>query len=129
MRWVVMACVGLVVAGCATVKNGTSQDVTVTTTPLGAACTLSNDGGHWKLVTPGTVRVTRSSSDLTIRCSAPGYQEVTQSFAAFAKRGREYGYDDRNPNYLDLPFAVVDAATGANHFYPEKIELTLAPAP
>ena len=121
--------IGVLLAGCATVKNGTTQDVAVLTTPAGASCTLSNESGHWKLVTPGTVRVTRSSSALEVVCTAAGYKGLVQSFAATAKRGREYGYDDRNPNYIDLPFVVVDAATGANRFYPDKIELVLTPVP
>lgn len=65
---------GVAVSGCATIIKGTTQDISVNTTPVGGAdCTLVNSEGTWYLTTPGTVKVHKTKTDLDITCKKDGY--------------------------------------------------------
>ena len=108
----------ILTAGCATMKNGGKQTVTVVTTPVnGAVCTLSNKKGTWKVNrTPSTVVVRRSSKALTIECHEPGWRsgkvmvksKVPKGFAGGAILGGITG-------------TVIDMMGGAAYEYPERI--------
>jgi hypothetical protein len=65
---------GVAVSGCATIIKGTTQDISVNTTPVGGAdCTLVNSEGTWYLTTPGTAKVHKTKTDLDITCKKDGY--------------------------------------------------------
>lgn len=51
-------------------------------TAVPAKCTLTNEHGDWSLSTPDTVTVRRSSTDLQIKCEAPGYAPVQETLKA-----------------------------------------------
>ena len=120
--FVMLLCLG----GCATVTAEDTQGIAVTTEPAGAACTLTNKVGSWKIAaTPATATATatvqRSFSPLKIECQK-GTLSATQSLEPFT-RGRAYG----NILLLGIP-AYVDAATGAGYEYrPESVTLKLTP--
>jgi hypothetical protein len=61
--------------GCATITEGSSQTITIDTTPPGVLCNVDREGEHIGTITatPGTVKVERSKKDLKIVCEAPGY--------------------------------------------------------
>ena len=115
-------------SACATLVNGTSQNVTVSTNPPGANCTLDRIGARVGAIpaTPGSVRVDKSKNDLSVTCAKDGYQTATVS---------------RPPSFGAATFGniiaggvvgvVVDAASGANYTYPDDIRIDLAanPAP
>jgi hypothetical protein len=115
----------LSLSGCATIIEGTGQSVAITTTPPGAACTISRQGETLGQVvsTPGSIRIDKSKNDLTVACAKPGYQTATLS---------------QSPTFNATTFgnivaggvvgAVVDASTGANYEYPAQIIVQLAPA-
>ncbi|HYP64669.1 MAG TPA: hypothetical protein VEQ16_12305, partial [Acidocella sp.] len=69
---------------CASIVNGTTEPVTVSTTndvgaPLDSAqCDLSNKRGDWSVTTPQTVIVHRSFSALQVKCTKSGYEEADQ---------------------------------------------------
>lgn len=63
-----LACVLLLaLSACAQpiILNGRGSD--------GAACTLANDRGSWRVTMPATVNVVPSRADLTIDCAKPGW--------------------------------------------------------
>ena len=75
-------------------------------------------------MTPGDVRLQRSSKDLVITCAKEGYQTATvQQEPKFS--GVTFG------NFvLGGPVGfVVDAASGASFYYPSEVKLGLAPNP
>jgi hypothetical protein len=63
-------------------KETVSVAVVDGNTPVPAKCTLTNEHGDWSLSTPDTVTVRRSSSDLQIKCEAPGYAPVQETVKA-----------------------------------------------
>ena len=112
-------------SACATLVNGTSQTVTVSTTPPGASCTLDRMGTRIGAisVTPGSVHLDKSKNDLSVTCAKDGFQTATVSHA---------------PNFGGATFGniiaggviggVVDAASGANYSYPDDIRVDMAAA-
>lgn len=102
----------LALAGCATVTAEPDQDITVDTTPPGASCSLKNNEGTWTIpLTPGTVKVKRSFSTLSVFCGHPDFGNGDTSIPA-QTRARSWG----NLLMFGLP-ATVDAATGDGYEY------------
>lgn len=109
-------------SGCATIINGTSQSMTVSTSPPNASCAVDRMGERIGAVpqTPGSLRVDKSKNSLTVTCAKPGYQTTSVT---------------RSPSFslVTLGNAVaggvigvgVDFATGANFKYPEKVQMGL----
>ena len=77
-RFAVLALVALLPA-CATVVEGTSDTVTLSTTPAGATCTVDRNGERVGAVaaTPGSLRLSKSRHDLNSTCTKEGYQPST----------------------------------------------------
>ena len=100
---------------CATIVNGSSQTVTVSTTPPAATCTLDRVGQRIGAIaaTPGSVRVDKSKNDLSVTCAKDGYQTATvthpPSFGGATFANILFGL-------VGGPIAViVDASSGANY--------------
>jgi hypothetical protein len=111
-------------AGCASVMSGTSQTLTLETIPSGADCSLSRKGLVIGRVnpTPGAVYVQRTHDDITVSCTKDGYQ--TGSFVN--KSGLEAATFG-NIILGGLVGVAIDAASGANNKYDEKMRIVLAP--
>jgi hypothetical protein len=111
--------------GCASITSGTNQSVSVETRteqgPLaGASCKLSNDKGAWYVNTPGSTMVSRSYSDMVVRCEKealdPGQANVKSSTKAMAFGNILFG---------GIIGAGVDVATGAAYDYPPVITVQM----
>ena len=115
-------------SGCATVFEGTSQEITVTTNPPGASCTFERVGTQVGTIgsTPGTANIRKSKHDITIICDKPGYQQaqylnhsgVTATIAA------NVAADIILTAGLS---SIVDSADGADNKYDSAVNLTLIP--
>lgn len=110
-------------SACATIVNGSSQTVTLSTTPPAATCTVDRVGARIGAValTPGSVRLDKSKNDLSVTCSKPGFQTATVTKAP-SFGGATFG----NILLGGVVGVVVDAASGANYEYPADIRLELA---
>ena len=125
-RWGLVA-VLLPLANCASITEGTSQAITVNTTPPGATCRLDRDGAQLGTVdtTPGSVVVKpKTSRDILVTCEKPGFQTATyldKSDTAAAAFG----------NILagGVIGAIVDKNNGAAYKYEGTVNVTLTPAP
>jgi hypothetical protein len=114
----------LAMSACATIVEGTGQNINLATTPTGASCEVSRDGKLLGTVpmTPGTLRIDKSGKDLTIVCSKDLHAAATST---------------HSPKFVDTTFGnillgglvgvVVDASTGANYTHADKFEITLNP--
>ncbi len=111
-------------SACATLVDGSSQSVTVSTNPPGASCTLDRVGAI--PATPGSVRVDKSKNDLSVTCAKDGYQTATVAHPP-SVGAATFG----NIIAGGVIGVVVDAASGANYTYPDDIRIDLAanPAP
>jgi len=103
---------------CATLVNGTSQTVTVSTTPPAASCTLDRMGARVGAIsaTPGSVHLDKSKNDLSVTCSKEGFQTASVAHAS-SFSGATFG----NIIAGGVIGVIVDAASGANYSYPADI--------
>jgi hypothetical protein len=67
------------VSGCATIFDGTSQEITVNTNPAGASCVFTRNGTVIGTIanTPALLSVQKRKWDITIACGKPGYAQAT----------------------------------------------------
>ena len=127
-RVLVALCVALMAPGCASIFDGTRQQIWISTAPPDARCKLMRLGAPIGEVasTPGTVTVRRTKHDITIVCSKPGYIDatymnhsgatdttLTDVLGGIATLGVSWG---------------VDSATGADNKYEGQVNMTLLPA-
>lgn len=116
-----LAALGIAVSGCATIIDGTTQSVSVNTTPeQGASCTLVNSQGTWYVTSPGSTTVHKTKTDLDVTCTKQGYKPG-HIVAASRFTGKTAG------NILagGLIGVGVDAASGANFTYDSPITVPL----
>jgi len=104
---------------CATLTGGREQDISITTTPAGADCLLTNGQESWTLEkTPNTLSLPRAYQPITVTCTLAGYAPISTMLEPIT-RGRAYG----NIPLGGVP-AVVDMSTGAGYAYePENVVL------
>lgn len=124
MRLLPLLLLTVALPGCATLVEGTSQSMTVTTNPAGASCTLDRQGERLGAIapTPGTLRVDKSKNDMAVTCAKEGYQTATTSHSP-----KFVGTTFGNLIAGGLIGVVVDAASGANFRYPDEVRVDLAP--
>ncbi len=123
-RVLLVASLGLTASACATVVGGTTQEVFVESDPAGADCRLERQGSNVGIVkpTPGRVNVSRSKDALIVNCSLAGHEESNEVLSS-SFTGATLG----NILLGGLVGVVVDAASGANNKYPERITVIMTP--
>ena len=114
---------GCALEGCASVAEGSTQPIMVSTAPVsGATCTLTNTRGKWSVVTPGSVVVQKSSSVIKADCVKDGWRDgigyLTPRVPAMAQVGMVMPY-------VGILSAAVDGSTGAANEYPSSIEISM----
>jgi hypothetical protein len=115
--------------GCASVVNGSHEDIALTTTangkPLvGANCKFDNDRGEWTGSAPGTVNVHRSGERLTVTCTQAGYTAAPIIIESHTS-GATWG----NIAAGGLVGVVIDDSNGAAYSYPDHVSVPMTPAP
>jgi hypothetical protein len=115
--------VPFLVGSCATLFDGTMQQISVDTAPAGARCTFWRNGDAIASIgsTPGSATIKKTKSDLTIVCSKPGYAAAT-----YLNRSGLAGVTWANVMTVGLAW-VVDSASGADNKYDSPVSLALAP--
>lgn len=114
---------GIALTGCATIIEGTTQPVSVNSTPeQGAQCTLANSQGTWYVTTPGSTTVHKTKTDLDVTCTKPGFQ------AGHIVAASHFGATTAANVIAGGVIGVgVDAASGANYHYDSPIVVPLGP--
>lgn len=111
----------LLMSGCASIASGTSQDITINTTPGGAQCELLRQSTKIaECKTPCTLTVQKSKHDITLQCSKAGY-ETASVINNSGSEGATWG----NVIAGGVIGWGVDSATGADNHYNENMNLTL----
>lgn len=109
---------------CATIMDGNTQPVSISTAPPGATCNVARNGTSIGTIqTPGMVTVERSKNDLTVTCGKAGTQTVQ-----LTQPSKFTGVTFGNLIIGGLFGVVVDAATGANYRYDNQVLVMLPPS-
>jgi TonB family protein len=124
LQWAAVLVAGVSLSGCATIIEGTTENVSVSTAPeQGAQCTLKNSEGTWFVTTPGSTTVHKTKNDMTIDCTkagfAPGHLVAASHFG---------GTTAGNVIAGGVIGIGVDAASGANYHYDSPVTVSLGAA-
>lgn len=124
MRVLGMAAFCAALGGCASITEGTSQNITVDVSPDSGTCVLSRKGQEIGVSLPGqrVVKVSKESADIRFQCTAEGYQPKDDVLSSSLSPATV-------ASFFLLDFGIVDAATGAWKKYPERITIVLQPLP
>jgi len=118
----VAAC--LLATGCASIIEGSTQEVLVNTNPSEAYCKFMREGMPAGEVTktPGAVTIKKTKHDLTIECEKAGFHKATY-FNKSDVEGSTFG------NIIlggGIGWAI-DSAGGADNKYTSPVNITLVP--
>tara|TARA_S200000501_G_scaffold363933_1_gene395444 strand:+ start:29 stop:610 length:582 start_codon:yes stop_codon:yes gene_type:complete len=151
--WFFFGGIAMLLSGCATVFEGTSQPVSVTLEPSSTVCRAYRDNRELGALTHSNpvIYTQRSSKELTLVCSARGYKPrmlklvsnpsglgaigaVAGGTGVVNTLSNELGWDNIVANskstttsYLGLIPGVVDILTGAYWSYDNQINIVLEP--
>ncbi len=111
-------------SGCASILDGTSQQIMVNTNPSGADCGLYRQGERIASIqnAPGSALVQKTKNDIWVACVKSGYQPssfLDKSGLAAASFG--------NIIAGGVIGAVVDSASGADNKYDSPINVSMVP--
>lgn len=114
----------LLVSGCSSIIEGTSQEIVINTNPPGADCSLIREGISIAHVnpTPSAATIKKTKHDITIECELEGYQKATY-FNNSGAAGATFG------NIIlggGIGWAV-DSAAGADNKYDSPVNITFVP--
>ncbi len=115
----------IVPVSCASVIEGTSQQITINTNPSDAKCGLYRKGESIGTVTstPGSVLVKKTKHDIWIECVKDGYEPATyKNHSGMA--GASFG----NIVAGGLIGVAVDSASGADNKYDGTVNISLVPS-
>lgn len=127
IRLLAVAALVLPCIGCASISRGTTENISISSTPPGATAELSGLDNPTSCVTPCVVVVKRSA-DITVTVNKEGYEPqvipLTKEIAGTGAAGFA-----GNVLVGGLVGMGVDAATGAaNDHKPNPVIVTLNPA-
>ncbi len=124
-----LAAAALGLSACVSVFEGTSQELSVATSPSGASCAFEREGKSLGVIpsTPGTLVVKKSKYDITIRCNKPGYQEA--SYINHSGTSSTIAANVVVDILLTAGISsIVDSANGADNWYTPAVNITLIEA-
>lgn len=119
-------CVGL--SACASITEGTSQDISVVTNPAGASCVFERQGMNIGTIasTPATLNIPKRKYDVTIKCNKPGYQEA--SYLNHSGVTAVIAANVATDLLLTAGLSsIIDSSTGADNKYDSAVNITLIP--
>ena len=114
----------LLLSGCASVIEGTSQEIAINTNLPGADCALHRETVVIGRVnpTPGAVTIKKTKHDITIFCNKAGYQE-----ASFFNNSGAAGATFGNIVLGGGIGWAIDSASGADNKYESPVNISLVP--
>jgi len=110
--------------GCSSIIEGTSQQLTVNTTPAGAHCDLKRNNEIIGSIanTPSGVMIKKTKYDINVICNKAGYQEAT-----YFNKSDVAGATVGNVILGGGIGWAIDSASGADNKYTEVMNITLVP--
>jgi len=115
-------------AGCVSVFEGTSEDISVNTTPSDAKCTFERQGETLGTIetTPGKLTVRKNKYDITIKCDKPRYQ--TASYINHSGVSSTIAANVAVDILLTAGISsIVDSANGADNKYDPVVNIMMVP--
>lgn len=114
----------LLLGGCASIIDGSSQEIAVNSNPAAADCALVREGAVIGRVnpTPGATVVKKTKHDIAVKCSKAGYQDATYLDHS--------GIEGSTWGNIVLGGGIgwaIDSASGSDNAYESPVNITLVP--
>lgn len=110
----------VILSGCASITQGTTQVISFSIDPQDAKCSVVNKDN----ATLGTVsgkanllQVSKGSGDLVVNCSAEGYEQKTTRIVSSAQTAGVLG--------VAIDLGITDMLTGAMWKYPDHVSIVM----
>lgn len=119
---------GFLLSACASITEGTTQDISVVTNPAGATCVFERQGMNIGMIvsTPATLNIPKRKYDVTIKCNKPGYQEA--SYLNHSGLTAVIAANVATDLLLTAGLSsIIDSSTGADNKYDSAVNITLIP--
>ncbi|MEM6623591.1 MAG: hypothetical protein AAF674_15285 [Pseudomonadota bacterium] len=131
MKHFALAVILAATTGCATVMNGTSQQISISSNAKDALCEVVQNGVEVvpPQRAPATFLVPRRAGNLVVTCSADGYEPNTVALIAGKSPlavGSAVALGATGPAF-SLAGVGADAATGSWHEYQDRAYVYLIP--
>lgn len=111
----------LAVTGCASIASGTTQQVTIISTPDGAICDVSRQGMMLqRAIIPTSPMIQKSKYDLSVQCSKTGYQNTI-----LANKSGVEPWIFGNLIFGGLIGVLIDVSSGAQNHYDTLMSVAL----
>lgn len=122
LRWLAVLLCPLAMGACASITEGTTQTVAVSTTPKsGAKCQLQNEKGNWTVPsTPGSTLVVKADGPLLVTCTHPDGDTGSATVKSSTSLGT-FG----NVLIGGAIGVAVDLNSGAAYIYPPSVTVAL----
>lgn len=122
MKRILYLLTAVFMSGCASIIEGTTQEIIVNTIPEGANCSLEREGVSIARInpTPGSATVKKLKHDITIRCNKKGYKET-----AYLNHSDYAAASLANIITGGVAGWVIDSASGADNKYKSPVDITL----
>lgn len=114
-----------ILSACSSIVEGTSQTISVNTTPPGADCKIHRNGAVIAQAspTPAGVTIQKTKHNLNVICEKPGYQKTE-----YAVKSDVAGATVGNIILGGGIGWAIDSASGADNKYQDVLNIALAPA-
>ncbi len=110
-----------IVSSCASMKDGTTQSVAITSVPAGATCQYDNGSSSGTVITPGDMEVQRSAKSIMVQCQKQGYGVGSAKVQPWPNYWT-------GANVLNLGVGYFyDISNGAAWRYPQPVNVVMQP--
>jgi hypothetical protein len=110
----------IVVCGCASITDGTTQTIIIPVTPREASCSVMRNDVELGTITgtQQTITVSKGARDILLHCKAPGYlPKVARLVSTTQTEGMM--------SFLFLDLGITDMVTGAMWKYPQSSSIVM----
>jgi uncharacterized protein YceK len=114
----------LVLSGCASITQGTSQVISFSIDPQEAKCSVVNKDNSILGSVSGKanlLQVSRGASDLIVNCIAEGYDQKTTRIVSSTQTAGVLG--------VAIDLGITDMLTGAMWKYPDHVSIVMDKTP
>src|SRR6185436_8032262 len=105
--------------GCATIIEGTSQEIMVVTNPSGASCVIERQGQAIAAIpsTPSAALIKKTKYDILIKCKREGFEEAVFMDHSGLASGSVAGNVAADLILTAGLSSIIDSASGADNKY------------
>ena len=126
-KTLLMSAAILSLGACATIIEGTSQEILVSTNPSGASCIFEREGQNIGTVqvTPGALLIKKSKHDITIKCSKEGFETAVYINDSGLASGSVAGNVAADLLLTAGLSSIIDSASGADNQYTSPVNISM----